>query len=59
MSEIPPAPVAELTKITTEYEESSDDEESEVIDIAKVGRCCLIGLYGKNEFMFIYCFYYD
>ena len=41
MSEIPPAPVAELTKITTEYEESSDEEESEVIDIAKVGRCCL------------------
>lgn len=45
--------------MTTEYEESSDEEESEVIDIAKVGRCCLIGSYGINGLIFIYCFYYD
>ena len=45
---MPPPAVAELTKITTAYEESSDEEESEVIDIAKVGRCCLIWLCWKN-----------
>lgn len=28
--------------MTTEYEDSSDDDEAEVIDIAKVGHCYLI-----------------
>ncbi|VDH90326.1 Hypothetical predicted protein [Mytilus galloprovincialis] len=35
VSEIPPPAVTELTKMTTEYEDSSDDDEAEVIDIAK------------------------